>query len=83
MMTRDLLLKEMARSAMDEEKIYMSLTLSLFRELQRPNQERFDQLMQATASMTVITRQVLQANPGLVKILRYCLAPVISQMRLG
>jgi hypothetical protein len=83
MMTRDMLLNEMARSAIDEEKIYMSLTLSLFQELQRPNQERFDQLMQATASLTVITRQVLQVNPGLVKILRYCLAPVISQMRLG
>ncbi len=83
MMTRDKLLNEMARSAIDEEKIYMSLTLSLFQELQRPNQERFDQLMQATASLTVITRQVLQVNPGLVKILRYCLAPVISQMRLG
>jgi len=83
MMPRELLLSEMARSATDEESIYMTLTLSLFRELQLPNQDRFDQLMRATQSLTLITRQVLQASPGLVKILRYCLAPVISQMRLG
>lgn len=83
MMTRELLLSEMARSAIDEEETYITLTLSLFRELQLPNQERFDQLMQATASLTLISRKVLQANPGLIKILRYCLAPVISQMRLG
>ena len=43
MMTRELLLREMARSETDEERIYKELTLGLFRELQEPLKRLYDE----------------------------------------
>jgi len=43
----------------------------------------YDEMAKATAHLTNITPSVLQKSPRVIKILRYCLAPVISQMRLG
>lgn len=83
MMTRELLLREMARSEANEERTYKDLTLSLFRELQAPLKALYDEMVSATAQLIAITPRAIQEKPKAIKILRYCLAPVISQMRLG
>jgi hypothetical protein len=83
MMARDLLRREMAISEANEEKTYKELTLSLFREVQDPLKELYDQTVAATSRFASITSEVLKAHPKIIKTLRYCLAPVVSQMRLG
>lgn len=83
MLTRELLLQEMARSEANEERIYKELTLALFRELQTPLKTLYDEMAVATAQLTSLSAEAIQTCPRIVKILRYCLAPVISQMRLG
>src|SRR5947209_4155111 len=83
MMTRELLLQEMARSEADEERTYKDLTLALFRDLQAPLKTLYDEMSAATAHLTALTPRAIQNNPRIIKILRYCLAPAISQMRLG
>jgi hypothetical protein len=83
MMTREFLLREMRRSEADEERTYKELTLGLFRELQAPLKRLYDEAVAATADFMALTPQAVQDNPKIVKVLRYCLAPVISQMRLG
>jgi hypothetical protein len=83
MMTRDLLRSEMAISETAEEQIYKTLTLSLFREIQEPLKELYEQTVMATNRFNSLTSDVLRTHPWIIKTLRYCLAPVISQMRLG
>jgi hypothetical protein len=83
MMTKELLLGEMARSEADEERTYRDLTLALFRGLQAPLKALYDKMASATSQLTSITPVAIQSTPKIIKILRYCLAPVISQMRLG
>jgi hypothetical protein len=83
MMTRDLLRKEMATSEAKEEKTYKELTLTLFREIQEPLKLLYDQTAKATEQFTQITPAVLRDHPKIIKTLRYCLAPTISQMRMG
>jgi hypothetical protein len=83
MMTRELLLEEMARSEANEGRTYKDLTITLFRDLQAPLKALYDEMAKATSQLTAITPQAIQDKPKTIKILRYCLAPVISQMRLG
>lgn len=83
MMTRELLLREMRRSEAEEEGIYKQLTLTLFRELQEPLKRLYDEMAAATSQLTELTPRVVQEHPRIIKVLRYCLAPTISQMRLG
>ncbi len=83
MMTRDILRAEMKTSEAEEEKIYKELTVELFRELQEPLKDLFEQALTATEQFTAITAAVLKEHPKIIKTLRYCLAPTISQMRLG
>jgi hypothetical protein len=75
MMTRDLLRQEMAESEQNEEKTYKALTLSLFREIQEPLKQLYDQTVTATKNFTSINGQALKADPKIIKTLRYCLAP--------
>jgi hypothetical protein len=82
-LTRELLLREMSVSERNEEQIYRDLTLRLFRELQGPLKGLYDRMAEVTGHLTALTPQALQDYPRIIKVLRYCLAPVISQMRLG
>ena len=83
MLTHEQLRQEMARSEILEEQTYRQMTLSLFQGLQRPLRDLYDQASAATKRFTAVTAESLRGNPRIIKILRYCLAPVISQMRLG
>jgi hypothetical protein len=83
MLTRKHLLEVMQASEAAEERIYRETTTALFRELQEPLKILYDQAVQATSHFLSITPEIIQANPRIIKILRYCLSPVISQMRLG
>ena len=83
MLTRDLLREQMAVSEANEAQTYKTLTLEPFRDIQNPLKLLYDQAVSATRHFTFITRDALKADPKIVKTLRYCLAPVISQMRLG
>lgn len=83
MLTRAQLLELMRASEAAEETIYKETTLALFRELQEPLKVLYDEAMRVTTNLTAITPAILTANPRILKILRYCLTPVISQMRLG
>jgi hypothetical protein len=73
----------MRTSEIAEEGIYKETTTALFRELQDPLKLLYDEMIRVTSNLTSITPEILQANPRIIKILRYCLTPVISQMRLG
>ena len=83
MMTRDRLRREMEVSEANEEKTYKHFTLALFSGIQEPLKNLYDQTLAATKNFTSITSDIIRANPKTIKTLRYCLAPVISQMRLG
>jgi hypothetical protein len=83
MMTRDRLLKEMEISEAREENLYKDLTLSLFRNIQASLKDLYDETFTVTERFTSITPDVIRASPKVIKTLRYCLAPNISQMRLG
>lgn len=82
-MTREFLRAELDRSERGEAKTYKDLTLKLFRELQAPLKALYDETVKVTDSLTKLTADILQSHPRVIKILRYCLAPVVSQMRLG
>lgn len=56
MMTRDLLVREMARSEASEERTYKELTLSLFRDLQAPLKALYEEMASATSQLTTISR---------------------------
>jgi hypothetical protein len=73
----------MSASEAAEQSIYKETTSALFRELQDPLKALYDETIAATSNLTSITSEVIQAHPRIIKILRYCLSPVISQMRLG
>jgi hypothetical protein len=83
MLTRELLRAEMKRSEEYEGQTYKKLTLSLFRGLQEPSRKLYDAMANATAQLTKLTPDAIRKSPAIIKILRYCLAPVVSQMRLG
>jgi hypothetical protein len=73
----------MRASEVAEEQIYRETTQELFRELQDPLKALYDETIRVTSNLTSITPEIIQANPRIIKVLRYCLTPVISQMRLG
>lgn len=83
MLTRGQLLEAMRASEAAEEQIYRETTTAFFRELQDPLKALYDETTRLTANLTSITPEVVRAHPRVVKVLRYCLTPVISQMRLG
>ncbi|HKI34456.1 MAG TPA: XamI family restriction endonuclease [Gemmataceae bacterium] len=83
MLTRDRFLAELETSQRREEQTYKELTQGLYRGLQSPLKALYDEMVSATANLTAVTAQAIQDHPEIIKILRYCLAPVISQMRLG
>lgn len=83
MMTRGLLRSEMAVSEANEEKTYKKLTLDLFRGIQEDLKNLYDQTLAVTNHFASITTDIIRVNPKTIKTLRYCLAPMISQMRLG
>ena len=83
MLTREWFQAELTISQKREEQTYKDLTLDLYKGLQDPLKTLYDQMVDATANLTTITVRSLQQHPHVIKILRYCLAPTISQMRLG
>jgi len=83
MLTRKQLLAEMATSEEHEERTYKELTQSLFLAIQEPLRQLYDVAAEVTGLFASITSDVLHGKPRIIKTLRYCLAPVISQMRLG
>jgi hypothetical protein len=83
MMTRELLLTQMQISEAREAETYKALTLDLFREIQEPLKLLYDQTVIVSNHFASITPAILRNTPAIIKTLRYCLAPVISQMRLG
>jgi hypothetical protein len=82
-LTRAQLLAMMQASEAAEATIYKATTAALFRDLQDPLKVLYDEAIRVTVNLTSITPDVLTVNPHVIKILRYCLTPVISQMRLG
>ncbi len=83
MLTRERFAADLERSRQLEKTTYKELTLGLYRGLQAPLKALYDQMVSATGNLTAITARSLQDHPQIIKVLRYCLAPVISQMRLG
>jgi hypothetical protein len=83
MLTRARLREVMQASELAEERAYREMTRDLFRELQDPLKALYDEAIRVTSNLNSLTPNVIQANPRIIKILRYCLTPVISQMRLG
>ncbi len=83
MLTRERLLQEMALSEQQEEQTYTALTRELLSTLQAPLRELYDEMYAATQGLCNITPEVLMTRPRIIKILRYAVAPSISQMRLG
>jgi hypothetical protein len=66
-----------------EEQMYLSLTLDLLDQLQTPLRDLYSTMFTATHGLRAISAEAIQANPHIVKMLRYTTAPTISQMRLG
>src|SRR5581483_1976148 len=83
MLTREILRQEMARSEELEAQVYRLLTSTLYQSLQAPLKDLYDRTFAATDLLTVLTGNVIRGDPPIIKILRYCLAPTVSQMRLG
>ena len=77
-------LREMMRASEGTERgIYVGMTSALYLSAQTPLEALFDQTVRVTDDFRSITPSVIRANPRIIKILRHCLCPVVSQMRLG
>jgi hypothetical protein len=83
MLTKEKFLADLLMSQQREEATYKRLTLELYKQLQEPLKSLYDEAIRATVNFTAITAETIQQHPRIIKILRYCLTPVISQMRLG
>ena len=83
MLTRARFEGELETSQRREESTYKELTLDLYKSLQSPLKSLYDRMVLETNNLTAISGTAIIRHPQIIKILRYCLAPVISQMRLG
>jgi hypothetical protein len=82
-LTGALLRVQMAESERREEAHYTRLTGDILEGLQRPLRDLYDRMSEATQALTAITPEALRAHPSTLKMLRYAVAPAVSQMRLG
>lgn len=83
MLTFEILDREMEISRTRESGMYDELMADASRGIGTTIEDLYDQALGATRRLARIDADAIMACPEVVKILRYCTNPVISQMRLG
>ncbi len=74
---------DIARSREYEMKTYVSSMRAIYDNAVLQNGEVFDIASTETKAFTEITASAIISDSRIIKILRYCLAPSISQMKFG
>ena len=74
---------ELVRSEEFETAIFFRMARTLYTNCSTQCENLFDITMEATNGFTRITPDILVADSRIIKVLRYCMLPVISQMKLG
>lgn len=74
---------EIERSRSDEMKLYLDSMEELYENSQLQNLELYDIASQLTNSFRSVTPEAILEDSRIIKILRYSIAPSISQMKCG
>ena len=77
------LAEELVRSEEFETEIFFRMARTLYADCSTQCENLFDITMAATNGFTRITPDILIEDSRIIKVLRYCMLPVISQMKLG
>ena len=75
--------EELRKSEEFETEIFFRMARSLYQDCSLQCEELFDITMDKTSSFRSITPEIILSDSRIIKVLRYCMLPVISQMKLG
>lgn len=74
---------ELNKSEAFETEIFFRMARSLYQDCSTQCESLFDIAMNKTHGFRVVTPEILLEDSRIIKVLRYCMLPVISQMKLG
>lgn len=77
------ILKELQKSEAFETEIFFRMARTLYSDCETQSDNLFDIAMEKTNAFRNISPSVLIDDSRIIKVLRYCMLPVISQMKLG
>ncbi len=77
------ILEELKRSEDFETEIFFRMARTLYQDCSTQCENLFDIAMDRTCGFRNITPEVILSDSRIIKVLRYCMLPVISQMKLG
>ena len=77
------LAEELKLSEEFETDIFFRMAQRLYADCATQCENLFDITMAATNGFTTITPEIILSDSRIIKVLRYCMLPVISQMKLG
>ena len=81
--SQEYIIDEIEKSEKFETDIFFQMAKKFYDECDIQSQELFDIAIKKTNYFTNITPNVFVEDSRLIKIFRYCLLPVVSQMKLG
>lgn len=79
----DNILVELQKSEEFETEIFFRMARSLYNDCETQCDHLFDIAMEKTNAFRNITPEKILEDSRIIKVLRYCMLPVISQMKLG
>lgn len=77
------LIEEIQRSEQFETEIFFRMARSLYSDCATQCEKLFDITMAKTNGFRTISPEIILSDSRIIKVLRYCMLPVISQMKLG
>lgn len=77
------LVDELALSEDFETEIFFKMARALYADCETQCENLFDVTMVLTDGFRNITPEIIMSDSRIIKVLRYCMLPVISQMKLG
>ncbi len=75
--------EELKRSEEFETDIFFRMARTLYNDCSTQCENLFEIAMKATNGFKTITPEIILSDSRIIKVLRYCMLPVISQMKLG
>lgn len=75
--------EELIRSEEFETEIFFRMARALYNDCETQCEDLFDITMEKTNAFQAITPEAILDDSRIIKVLRYCMLPVISQMKLG
>lgn len=75
--------KDLIASEAFETDIFFSMARRLYSDCNVQSEELYDLTASLTDNFTKITPEILLEDSRIIKVLRFCMLPVVSQMKLG